>query len=259
VPAYWQVRLTGQARNPIPLEAPHAVVSRWLDTDHKAPVKPYAVSPPRVTARETFLEVRLLDDTLAPRLQESAAPGTQVRLGSNFFTITTQPVQAKATPWPDLTHPAATPDPTHPVPPRAWWLSFLSPVTFRDGDRSSPWPAPESVTRSLADRWRALHPATAPHLTITGTRSLWVADLDGTSQPCRLAGRIVSGFVGRIRYVCDGSDAEAAAINALLRFAGYAGTGSHTAYGFGLTRTEPEPGTRRAPQPTSRTPRTRPA
>src|SRR5262249_46615415 len=162
-----------------------------------------------------------------------------VRLGSNCFTITAQPLQTNATSWPDLTHPATASDPTHTAAPRAWRLHFLSPVTFRDGDRSSPWPAPDSVTRSLADRWRALHPATAPTLTTTGARPLWVSDLDGTSQPCRLAGRIVSGFVGRIRYVCDGSAADAAAIGALLRFAGYAGTGSHTAYGFGLTRTEP--------------------
>ncbi len=50
---------------------------------------------------------------------------------------------------------------------------------------------------------------------------------------------IISGFTGRVRYVCDqGSDAEAACFGALLAFAAFAGAGSHTAYGFGVVTPE---------------------
>jgi CRISPR/Cas system endoribonuclease Cas6 (RAMP superfamily) len=50
---------------------------------------------------------------------------------------------------------------------------------------------------------------------------------------------VVSGFTGRIRYVCDrGSDAEAGTFGALLAFAAYAGAGSHTTYGFGVVSPE---------------------
>ena len=51
---------------------------------------------------------------------------------------------------------------------------------------------------------------------------------------------IISGFTGRVRYVCDdGTGTEAACFAALLAFAAFAGAGSHTAYGFGTIVPEP--------------------
>jgi CRISPR/Cas system endoribonuclease Cas6 (RAMP superfamily) len=51
---------------------------------------------------------------------------------------------------------------------------------------------------------------------------------------------VVSGFVGRIRYVChQGTDAEAAGFDALMAFAAFAGVGSHTTAGFGVMVPEP--------------------
>jgi CRISPR/Cas system endoribonuclease Cas6 (RAMP superfamily) len=76
---------------------------------------------------------------------------------------------------------------------------------------------------------------------------VWVSDLDGHSEvqilprTVRRGGEqerreeVISGFTGRVRYVCDhGTDAEAAIFGALLAFASFAGAGSHTAYGFGV-------------------------
>jgi len=91
---------------------------------------------------------------------------------------------------------------------------------------------------------------------------VWVSDIDGRSEVqtltrnvrrtdgWRLEDEVISGFTGRIRYVCDqGTGDEAAAFDALMAFAAYAGVGSHTTYGFGVIRPEPTwqpPTTRRA-------------
>jgi CRISPR-associated endoribonuclease Cas6 len=135
---------------------------------------------------------------------------------------------------------------------RAWQVRFASPVCLRRGNRTSPWPAPESVARGLAERWRLLDPDTAPPPPARGAMSVWVSDIEGRSEAHILSRRVrdggrprvveevISGFAGRVRYVCDhGTDAEAADFGALLGFAAYAGTGSHTTYGFGVTCPEP--------------------
>jgi CRISPR-associated endoribonuclease Cas6 len=230
VPARWEVRLAGPTDVAVPVESPHAVVSRWLDADHQASVKPYALCPPRVAAGVTILEIRLLDDALETTLRDAAPVGAAVRLGRHVFRVVTAPTPVEHKRWPEFTGWLGA---------RAWPVRFVSPVTFRRGDRSSPWPAPQSVVRSLVDRWRALQPDTAPSVPRGGLNSLWVSDVEGHSEALLLDGRIVSGFIGSIRYVCDGPDSDATAVDELLRFATYAGIGSHTAFGFGLVRVEP--------------------
>jgi CRISPR-associated endoribonuclease Cas6 len=207
------------------------VVSRWLDSDHRAAIKPYAISPPMTRGAKTVLQVRLLDDGLVGRLTSAASPGARVRLGRHHFTVAEPPRMLEAAGWADLMCPQVR-------APRAWQLRFDTPTTFRRRDRSTPWLAPESVLRSLADRWRALDFESAPSVSPQQFRSLWVSDLDGHSVTVRRAGLLVSGFVGRIRYVCDGSAVDAAAADALFRFGAYAGVGSHTAFGFGVVSTE---------------------
>jgi hypothetical protein len=108
------------------------------------------------------------------------------------------------------------------------------------------------VARSLAERWHHVDPATAPPLPTPGAGPVWVSDIEGHSEVQILARRarrdgqpkmeeeVVSGFVGRMRYVCDrGTDAEAADFDALVAFALFAGIGSHTTYGFGVVAPEP--------------------
>lgn len=81
---------------------------------------------------------------------------------------------------------------------------------------------------------------------------MWVSDIEGHSEAhilprrarrdgqWRLIDEVISGFTGRIRYVCDhGTETEAADFGALLAFAAYAGAGSHATYGFGVTSPEP--------------------
>jgi hypothetical protein len=251
--------LDGPEDAAIPLTAPHAVISGWLDdpacggpehgpvpvpgpgprSEHNGPVKRWACGPPRpVTGTGLSLQVRLLDDNLAGRLISAATPGAPVRLGSGHYEVHSPARLAAQADWPELRHWPGT---------RAWQVRFLSPACARRRNRTSPLLAPDTLARGLADRWRALDPVTAPELTWRGTGPVWISDLDGHSQVQTLSRRvsqhggtqpprreeIISGFTGRVRYVCDGTSTEAACFAALLAFGRFAGVGSHTSYGFG--------------------------
>lgn len=225
MPSLWEIPLIGPDDLRVPVEAPHAVVSRWLDDDHQSPVKGYSVTPPfNVGGRRSILTVRLLDDALAGRLVQHAAVGARIRLGSQHFTVATAPAMRRGTSWEELRSAHVC---------RAWEVDFRSPATFRRRNRTTPWPAPESLLVSLSARWRTLDPGTAPTLTREAISSVWVSDVEGRSQLLAIKGVTVSGFVGRLRYVCDGCEEDAGAVAALFRFAAFSGVGSHTAFGLG--------------------------
>jgi len=266
MPSIWEVVLAGRADTPIPLTAPHAVISGWLDdptsrpgastafgsqSEHGGRVKKWACGPPgAITGNDTrtgawpriVVQVRLLDDSLAARLNAATTPGTSVRLGAGYYQVCgPAQITAQAT-WPELRRWPGT---------RAWQVRFLTPACARRRNRTSPLLAPDALARGLADRWQQLDRASAPELTWRGTGPVWVSDLEGHSQVQILSRRarrgsgpphqeeIISGFTGRVRYVCDdGTAAEAACFDALVAFAAFAGAGSHTAYGFGTIAPE---------------------
>jgi hypothetical protein len=282
MPSRWQVSLAGPARAAVPLSAPLAAVSQWLDdplprggpgpggparaaagSGHGDQARKWACGPIQTTepgvsgavAAITTLQVRLLDDDLSGRLLAATRPGSLVRLGAHEYQVTEAARQIERACWPDLRRWAGT---------RAWQLRFLTPACVRRHNRTSPLLTPESVARGLAERWHRLDPATAPALPGPGPGPVWVSDIEGRnevqilSRNVRRDGRsrpqeeVISGFVGRIRYVCDrGSDADAAGFDALMAFAAFAGVGSHTTYGFGVVVPEPtwQPPTLRAGHP----------
>lgn len=255
MPSTWEVRLAGPADAAIPLTAPHAVISRWLDdpaarprtaaagprSDHGGRVKKWSCGPPQASSPGQspgiVLQVRLLNDGLSERLQAATTAGVSVRLGTSRYEIRSPAQMVAQAKWQELRRWPGT---------RAWQIRFVSPACTRRGNRTSPLLAPEALTRGLAERWKALDPATAPEVTWRGNGPIWVSDLDGNSQVHVLSRRnhrtsgpppqdeIISGFTGRVRYVCDdGTKDEAACFDALIAFAQFAGAGSHTAYGFG--------------------------
>ena len=263
MPSIWEVMLAGPADAPIPLTAPHAVISRWLDdpaqrpgacpvaaprSEHGGRVKKWACGPPRAipgdgTEPGIALQVRLLDDRLTARLHAATTAGAFVRLGASRYQVRGPARMTCQAAWPDLRQWPGT---------RAWQVRFVTPACARRRNRTCPLLAPDTLARGLAERWQQLDPATAPELTWRGTGPVWVSDLDGHSQVQILSRRahrdgglvrqdeIISGFTGRVRYVCDdGTGAEAACFAALLAFAAFAGAGSHTAYGFGTIVPEP--------------------
>ena len=263
MPSTWEVTLAGLADAAIPLTAPHAVISRWLDdpaqrpgtspaamsrSEHSDQVKKWACGPPRAlpgngTGSGIALQVRLLDDGLAARLHAATAPGALVRLGTSRYQVCEPARMTAQAAWPELRRWPGS---------RAWQVRFLTPACARRRNRTAPLLAPDTLARGLAERWQHLDPATAPGLPWRGTGPVWVSDLDGHSDVQILSRRahqdtgqprqeeIISGFTGRIRYVCDdGTDTDAACFAALLAFAAFAGAGSHTAYGFGTIVPEP--------------------
>jgi hypothetical protein len=269
MPSRWEVPLLGPADAAIPLSAPLAVISGWLDDrrsggrDDSRPGGPRSahndqgrrwacgplrtVLPPGPDAGAaqavTTLLVHLLDDDLSDRLQAATIRGQAVRLGEHAYRIAEQAQLTDKASWPELRWWSGQ---------RAWQVRFVTPVCLRRQSRTSPWPAPESVARGRAERWHRLDPATAPPLPGHGAGPVWVSDIDGHNEVQVLTRRvrrdgrwqldeeIVSGFVGRIRYVChQGTETEAADFDALMAFAAFAGAGSHTTYGFGVMMPEP--------------------
>jgi CRISPR-associated endoribonuclease Cas6 len=267
MPSRWELVLAGPAGTPVPLTAPHAVVSGWLDdppaghaagrpgqarrSGHEDQARKWACGPMRAVPASgpghavalIALQVRLLDDSLADRLSAAIVAGARVRLGARHFEVTQPLALVEQASWQALRHWPGT---------RAWQLRFVTPACFRHGNRTSPWPAPEAVARGLADRWRRLDPGTAPPTGAPGPGTIWVSDLDGRNEVQALTRKvrrdggwqpreeIISGYTGRIRYACDqGADDDAAAFHALMSFAAYAGVGAHTTYGFGVVCPEP--------------------
>jgi CRISPR-associated endoribonuclease Cas6 len=247
MPSRWVISLRGPVGALVPLTAPLAVVSAWLDDEpcagsrsegslgrsrspHSAPARSWALTPPVASdGGLVALRVHLLDDSLSDRLTGTVVPGQAVRLGQARYRIAGPPRQVEHLSWGAL--PRSTGE-------GAWQVRFVSPATFRSGRRTSPWPDPVTVARGLAARWAALPTAPDPVPAPT-PGSVWVSDVEGRSETVQLRGTVVSGFVGRVRYVCDGSAADAAAFGALMAFGRYAGVGSHTTAGFGAI--EPEP------------------
>jgi CRISPR/Cas system endoribonuclease Cas6 (RAMP superfamily) len=252
--------LAGAPDAAIPLTAPHAVVSGWLDdrgtglygpqaarSVHTDQAKKWAFGPLRAAAGSCagiVMQIRLLDDALGERLIACTASGTAVRLGSSHYRVREPAWLVEQVSWPDLCKSQGI---------RAWQVRFVSPACARRRNRAAPLLNPDTLALGLAERWRLLDPPTVPALPwLPGAGPVWVSDLDGHTEVQLLSRRtqrdgkpakqeeVVSGFVGRVRYVCDhGTDTEAAAFGALLAFASFAGAGSHTAYGFGVLVPEP--------------------
>lgn len=266
MPSRWEITLAGPAGAPIPLTAPTAVLAHWLDdpparhpqarppgggrSGHNDQARkwtwgPLRASPPATSEADAtiVLGVRLLDDALSGRLRAAVQPGRDVRLGGDHYTISEPPCLIERVTWQGLRRQPGT---------RAWQVRFVTPVCLRRGSSTSPWPAPQSVARGLADRWQRLDPDTAPTPSERSMSAVWVSDIEGRSEvqiltrnvrrggQWHLEEEVISGFTGRIRYVCDhGKDTEAADFNALMAFALFAGIGSHTTYGFGAVAREP--------------------
>lgn len=236
MPSRWLVEFTKLDPTSVELAHVHAAISRWFDAtegEHVFDLKPYSLSPLRPYGSGCAVEVGALTDDAAQRLRRAAAPGVRVRFGGQTVAVTRAPTPMAHATWEDLAVQTTQ---------RAWVLRFETPASFRQGGRTSPWPAPSSVLRGLALRWERFGGLDHPPLTPRAVAAVWVSDLDGASEvvPIGRGERRVhfSGFVGRIRYECDDDDA-AALVGPLLALAPYAGTGSATSKGLGVTRLEP--------------------
>ena len=120
-------------------------------------------------------------------------------------------------------------------------FSFLSPVSFRFFDRDYPWPLPEYVFGSLADKWSIGNPP------FPIDRSD-LREIARSLSPCRWHGqsrtvyfkadRGTLGFVGEFSYsVAHLPPEEQRLLLLLSKFAVFSGVGRLTGHGLGQVRT----------------------
>lgn len=221
----------------VKLEHVHAACSAWFDRtglDHVANEKPYAVSPLTEHTGRVGVEIATLSGDAAELLALSTAPGTTVRLGAQVMPVG-EPILMHADSWSEL---------DGAPPQREWTLEFVTPTTFRSGDRSSPLPAVATVMAGLARSWSAWSGLPERTFDPRTDRALWVSDLDLRSTVLPLTVRTrsdgnreihLSGVLGTMTLRCDDA-ATALRVGPLIRLAPYAGVGSMRQKGLGVAR-----------------------
>lgn len=232
MPRRFHIDLPGIDPATVTLEHLHAAACGWLDdpSDHRAHAKPYAVSPPIHASNGTTVEIAVLTDAAETRLLDRVRPGTPVRLGTARTIIRTPPRPDAAASWARL---------ASGKPRRAWALRFITPTTFRRGNAFTPAPSLTAILGSLRRTWQDFTPPELPPLRLDlAADPVWLTDIDVTSQTVTINKLVVSGFTGRLRFICDADDHTAAAIDTLVNLAEYAGVGAYTTRGFGYTRRE---------------------
>ncbi|MGQ0841592.1 CRISPR system precrRNA processing endoribonuclease RAMP protein Cas6 [Actinokineospora sp.] len=221
MPSLWRLRLPLPDNGCVDRRGVHRMLSRWLDVDHHAQRKPWSW-----TTTGAGLEIGLVDDSLVARLTRHA--------GRDLTQVATAP-------WAQLAAAHLG---------REWTVEFVSPVTFRRGNRLVPWPSPSAVLGSLRADWRRF---AAPHvgdvIIDLSKEPVIVTSFRGASEVERVvlherpnaAGErvpvqaTVGGFLGSLTYTIDG-EVDAGAVGSLMALAPFSGVGAHTTRGFGGTR-----------------------
>lgn len=264
MPARWFVPVRGLDPHRTRLEHVHAAFSAWFDrsdAEHGAGEKPYSISP--LTERDG--QVGVIIGTLTDYAAESvcaagilgdagmsagmdapraAEERPMIRLGNQWRPVG-RPRRLEEVSWWDLAQPRDV---------RSWRLEFLTPATFRSGDRSSPLPSVATITGGLERAWttwcedprvrdltRDLTSNISSNLASNprGQSALWVSDLDLSSTLTEITvGRSrrpiqLSGVTGSMTLRVDDT-AGAAWAGPLLRLAPFCGVGSMRAKGFGV-------------------------
>lgn len=250
MPSRWFVPIHGLLPERVRVEHVHAAFSHWFDAtraEHNALAKPYTVSPPTSDARGVVGVELAAMTAAAERAVESRSQGrATVRLGNQVRRVAPARRELSMT-WGQLAQPSRE---------RRWELELVTPTTFRNGDRSSPLPVVSTVMDGLARAWRAWSDVELP--TVVGWHSIWVSDLDLTSDVFEVMRRMpdgsrkpttISGSVGRLVLRCeDPPTAEVA--GPLLRSAAFVGVGGLTAQGLGIVRVRAMPGGEARPRRT---------
>ena len=244
MPARWFVPVRGLDPHRTRLEHVHAAFSAWFDrseAEHGAGEKPYSISP--LTERDGQIGVLIgtLTDYAAESvcaagtLGEESRSGSQrpmIRLGNQWRQVG-RPRRLEQVSWWELAQPREV---------RSWQLEFLTPTTFRSGDRSSPLPNVATIAAGLERAWTTWCEDPRVRELVRNPRdrsALWVSDIDLRSRVTDLTvGRAgtpvrLSGVTGSITLRVDDAGGAAWA-GPLLGLAPFCGVGSMRAKGFGV-------------------------
>ncbi len=231
------------------------------------PPKAYAVTPlldeahraPGRTSEQVRFEVGVLRDELMAPVLAALTARSRWEFGRTGY-VTDTVFMGAAEPYPELLAAAR--------PATTWAFHLLTPVTFITGGlqgarRQQPLPDPERLFGALLSRWRAhtgdLSPlpdgtpeAIEGHLEITDF------ELRATEHLIKAGVGPLRGAVGTVRYTLVQASAVPAparcGLDALARFALYAGVGNRTNVGMGyvlpdLSRVRPGTSGRPGAQP----------
>jgi CRISPR-associated endoribonuclease Cas6 len=127
----------------------------------------------------------------------------------------------------------------NPNPPRQWRLEFLTPTTFHGKAAHLPFPLPESLIGSWIRRWQAFAPLALPdeELAQWARSNLAVSSYRLSTLPAREGDRLRVGCVGTLTLrALDMPPYLRAAVDLLVHYAFYCGSGAHTAQGLGQTQ-----------------------
>lgn len=124
------------------------------------------------------------------------------------------------------------------VPPRQWTVEFLTPTTFHGRETHLPFPLPDSLIQSWMRRWNAFAPLALPDETVEWARQkLAVSSFTLKTLPAREAERLRVGCVGQLSLrALEMPPYLRAAVDLLVNYSIYCGSGSHTSQGLGQTR-----------------------
>lgn len=119
-------------------------------------------------------------------------------------------------------------------------MNFHSVTSFRTGTNDFPWPLPEMVFGSLADKWEAMNmPGVIAAKTIRREAAAIIpGNWHGTSRKIIFSPkRSVIGFIGSFTYQVNNLNEEVRqAMLTLAAYAEFAGIGRWTAHGLGQVR-----------------------
>lgn len=241
MPSRWFVPIVGVDPSRVRLEHVHAAFSGWFDGTaeaHAASDKPYAVSPLSGDERGVGVEIATLTVQAEAALARRVESGAPVRLGSQVRPLGRARLMHAST-WEELA--------VSGVPGAAtrWVLEFVTPATFRSGDRSSPLPQVPTILAGLARAWDACSGTPRPELRSDLAAATWVSDLDLRSQVLRLRVRRrhgagtqdvhVSGATGSLTLRCE-DPCAVEVVAPLLGLAPYVGVGAMRGKGLGVVR-----------------------
>ncbi|MFT4124891.1 MAG: CRISPR system precrRNA processing endoribonuclease RAMP protein Cas6 [Gordonia sp. (in: high G+C Gram-positive bacteria)] len=228
---HWLIPVGGIDPRKVKLSYLHAVVSGWMEDDlddHRAERKQWSLTPITQVDGVAAIHVVTLTES-AYTVMASAAPAGEIRLGSQHGVVLGRPVVAGGVTVDDILD--------TPVE-RAHCVVFRTPTALRNKDCISPLLEPYRLVGSAVKRWNSLVADSARQLEHgVAPSEIWVSDLDGRNEVMKVHGITVSGFVGRMRFVCE-NDNAAQLFSRIWAFAEHAGIGAYTPHGLGCVARE---------------------
>lgn len=210
----------------------HAVACSLLDSDddHHAATKPFSVQHSHATATGWRLDLGLLQDGLLSRLDRSLHRTSGIiRFGRDALRVHDVLITRHAT-WEELADRANSHE--------TITVRFTSPTFFRRQDHHSVLPTPSVVFGHWRHRWHRWA-GIAPHCPFDN-RQIHISHLDMKTKHLTYLAQPISGVIGEIAYdISDLPPEHRAAMDALAQLAPYAGCGSRTTAGFGITEILP--------------------